>query len=64
VVSIAPHTVVLRSSAGELALACDQVFVAIGGELPSAFLDKIGVAMHWHHGTPKRVRPHAAVQRP
>ena len=60
---IEPQAVVLQTSAGEERLLNDHVFIAIGGELPAQFLEKIGVAMHWHHGTPRNVVPLRAVQR-
>jgi putative YpdA family bacillithiol system oxidoreductase len=57
---IEPDAVVLRTSAGESRIANDQVFAAIGGELPTQFLERIGVAMNWHHGaTPRTQRQHA-----
>ena len=57
---IEPDSVVLRTSAGESRIANDQVFVAIGGELPTQFLERIGVAMNWHHGvTPRPQTQHA-----
>ena len=50
---IEPQAVVLRTPEGERRILNDQVFVAVGGELPTQFLERIGVAMHWHHGTPR-----------
>ena len=47
---IEPQRVVLDTQDGERVLANDQVFVLIGGELPTAFLERIGVHMQWHHG--------------
>jgi len=26
------------------------LFVLIGGELPTEFLDRMGIRMRWHHG--------------
>jgi thioredoxin reductase/Pyruvate/2-oxoacid:ferredoxin oxidoreductase delta subunit len=58
VTEIAPQRTVLETPAGRRVVDAEQVFVLIGGELPSQFLDKIGVRMHWHHGE----RPAAAAQ--
>jgi thioredoxin reductase (NADPH) len=61
--SIEPTRVWLETPRGERPLDNDQVFVLIGGELPSEFLAKIGVQMRWHHGeqptdfTPSGVAP-------
>jgi thioredoxin reductase len=42
--------VLLATPEGERQLDNDQVFVAIGGDLPTAFLERIGVRMALHHG--------------
>jgi len=63
VARIEPQAVVLRTPEGERRILNDQVFVAVGGELPTQFLEKIGVAMHWHHGTPRNVVPLEKVKR-
>ena len=47
---IEPHRVTIETPSGESHLDNDQVFVLAGGELPTDFLDKIGVRMRWHHG--------------
>ena len=48
--SILPGRVGIATPHGERCVDAEQVFVLIGGELPSQFLDKIGVRMQWHHG--------------
>jgi putative YpdA family bacillithiol system oxidoreductase len=48
--SIEPNRVELETPHGERRIPNEQVFVLIGGELPGAFLDRIGVRMSWHHG--------------
>ena len=63
VLRIESRKVVMQTPQGEESLANDQVFVAIGGELPTQFLEKIGVAMHWHHGAPRKVVPWRVEQR-
>jgi len=50
VVRIESQATVLATPNGERVVAAEQIFVLIGGELPSQFLEKIGVRMHWHHG--------------
>jgi thioredoxin reductase/Pyruvate/2-oxoacid:ferredoxin oxidoreductase delta subunit len=60
---IEKERVVLQTPQGEKTLTNAQVFVAIGGELPTQFLEKIGVAMHWHHGSPRKVVPLRMEQR-
>jgi thioredoxin reductase len=47
---IEPEQVHLETAGGVRRIDNDQVFVFAGGELPTAFLDRIGVAMRWHHG--------------
>lgn len=49
----------LETASGARRLDIDRVFVLIGGELPSQFLEKIGVTMHTYHGETRR-----APQRP
>ena len=52
---ILPDAVVLRDEAGaETTVPTDDVFVFIGGELPTAFLQSIGVALDTHFGTPRQ----------
>jgi thioredoxin reductase len=59
---IEPQRVWIETAQGEQPLANDQVFVLIGGELPSEFLSKAGVHMRWHHGE-RPARPQAASSR-
>jgi thioredoxin reductase len=52
--------VLLHGSFGERWIPNDDVFVLIGGELPTKFLETIGVATTTYYGEPPRA-PHAAV---
>ncbi len=61
---IEADAVIMRTSAGDSRIANDQVFAAIGGELPTQFLDRIGVAMSWHHGASRRKHPQHADRQP
>ena len=51
---IEPHRVLLETRAGERWIDNEQVFVFVGGELPSDFLHKIGVTTTTYHGEPQR----------
>ena len=50
VTRIEPEHIWLDTPGGERRLDNDQVFVLVGGDLPSAFLERIGVRMALHHG--------------
>jgi thioredoxin reductase len=50
VVAIEREQVCFETPSGRRNIGNDQVFVLIGGELPSEFLHKLGVQMRWHHG--------------
>ena len=50
VTRIEPQHVWLDSSSGARRLDNDQVFVLIGGDLPTALLERVGVRMALHHG--------------
>jgi putative YpdA family bacillithiol system oxidoreductase len=56
---IDPERVLLRSAAGERWIPNDHVLVLIGGDLPTSFLEKIGVATTTYYGEPPRA-PSAA----
>jgi thioredoxin reductase/Pyruvate/2-oxoacid:ferredoxin oxidoreductase delta subunit len=47
---IEPQRVVLETPAGPRVVDNEQIFVLIGGELPTGFLERIGIHMQWHHG--------------
>ncbi len=51
---IEAERVLLRTAAGERWIPNDHVFVLIGGELPTSFLEKIGVATTTYFGEPPR----------
>jgi thioredoxin reductase len=51
VVHIAPNDVTIEQEGGTITLPNDAVIVCAGGVLPSAFLQKIGVAMETKYGT-------------
>jgi thioredoxin reductase len=54
-IEIRPDEVVVRHEAGlEEAVPADDVFIFVGGELPTAFLQAAGVAMDTHFGEPRR----------
>jgi thioredoxin reductase (NADPH) len=54
-VEVRPDAVVLRDTEGtETTVPTDEVFVFIGGELPTAFLQSVGVALDTHFGTPRQ----------
>ena len=57
--SIEPDRVLLQGSFGERWIPNDHVFVLIGGDLPTQFLEKVGVATTTYYGEPPRA-PHAA----
>ena len=57
--SIEADRVLLHGSFGERWVPNDQVFVLIGGDLPTQFLEKVGVATTTYYGEPPRA-PHAA----
>jgi thioredoxin reductase (NADPH) len=57
---IEPGHLVVDTPEGTRRLDNDQVFVFAGGELPTEFLQKIGVAMRTYHGEPQRA-PFAAM---
>lgn len=50
VARIEPGTVVLRTAPGERTLANQQVFVCIGGQLPTTFLERVGIEMATYTG--------------
>ena len=50
VTEITPKDVKLNQSGTEITLENDQVFVLIGGELPTEFLKSIGIAFERKHG--------------
>ncbi|MFQ5598953.1 MAG: NAD(P)-binding domain-containing protein [Candidatus Krumholzibacteriia bacterium] len=52
--SIEPQRVFLESPDGGRWLRNDQVFVFVGGELPTKFLEKIGIEMATYKGEPQR----------
>lgn len=58
--AIEPQRVLLHGSFGERWIPNDDVFVLIGGDLPTQFLEKVGVATTTYYGEPPRA-PHAAV---
>ncbi|HYE97143.1 MAG TPA: NAD(P)-binding domain-containing protein [Rubricoccaceae bacterium] len=54
VTEITPTTVTYQDAEGQLhTIENDEVFVFIGGELPTAFLQSCGIAMNTHFGTPR-----------
>lgn len=53
VTAIGADTVELDGPDGPLRIAADDVFVFIGGELPTAFLERCGVTMDTHFGVPR-----------
>jgi len=57
--SIEPQRALLHGPSGERWIPNDYVFVLIGGDLPTPFLEKIGVATTTYYGEPPRA-PHAA----
>jgi thioredoxin reductase len=52
-VEIGPDSVRLSRDGDTVALPTDQVFVMIGGELPTPFLKACGVELETHFGRPK-----------
>lgn len=58
--SIEPQRALLTGSFGERWIPNDHVFVLIGGDLPTQFLEKVGVATTTYYGEPPRA-PHATV---
>ncbi len=54
-IEIRADSVVVRDGAGaEAEVPADDVFIFIGGELPTAFLEACGVALDTHFGEPRR----------
>jgi thioredoxin reductase (NADPH) len=54
-IEIRPEGVVVRDTGGtEQEVPTDDVFIFIGGELPTAFLEACGVALDTHFGEPRR----------
>jgi len=54
-IEIRPDGVVVRHDEGaETEVPADDVFIFIGGELPTAFLEACGVALDTHFGEPRR----------
>ena len=52
---VMPDAVTYRDAGGyETTIPNDDVFVFIGGELPTAFLQACGVALDTHFGTPRQ----------
>jgi thioredoxin reductase/Pyruvate/2-oxoacid:ferredoxin oxidoreductase delta subunit len=54
ILRIEPRRVLLQTQTNQRWVGSEQLFVFIGGELPSAFLEKIGVAVTTYHGEPPR----------
>lgn len=57
--SIEPRRALLKDASGERWIPNDHVFVLIGGDLPTHFLESVGVKTTTYYGEPPRA-PHAA----
>ncbi|MGH7682036.1 MAG: NAD(P)-binding domain-containing protein [Candidatus Eiseniibacteriota bacterium] len=57
--AIEPRRALLKDASGERWIPNDHVFVLIGGDLPTQFLEKVGVKTTTYYGEPPRA-PHAA----
>lgn len=53
VTAIEPGRVRLTSASGEIDVEADDVFVFIGGELPTPFLEACGIQLDTHFGVPR-----------